>query len=270
MWDARSRGWFTGDTFGFPTANGQRERPLRASTSSPVQFEPEELKASIARLLARDPQWMYLTHYGRVGDVGRLARDLYAQIDAMVATGAIAWPGGSASLLVEALRTLYLERAHVHAAHWMMRRGKGAGHDIELNAQGLASWAGSRQTLVAGGAGSDCGSDVSRDAGDRRQVSMQRFATYVVLRSGESRLLPDVGLLPIRLAHWQPRRNDGRWRCITHQRSRTNSMHFGQLLEPFHIARVVGLDVQMQREGCATFCPRCAVRRAVLNRRIDT
>ena len=143
VWDARSRGWFTGDTFGLSyreldSVNG----PFVLPTSSPVQFEPEELKASIARLLARDPQWMYLTHYGRVGDVERLARDLYAQIDAMVAIGRDC--DGRLDrhrCLVEALRALYLGRARDHGCP-LDDAGveRVLGMDIELNAQGLASW----------------------------------------------------------------------------------------------------------------------------------
>lgn len=143
VWDARSRGWFTGDTFGLSyreldSANG----PFVLPTSSPVQFEPEELKASIARLLARAPRWMYLTHYGRVGDVERLARDLYAQIDAMVAIGRDCdGRPDRHRCLVEALRTLYLERARVHGCP-LDDAGveRVLGMDIELNAQGLASW----------------------------------------------------------------------------------------------------------------------------------
>ena len=53
IWDARSRSWFTGDTFGLSyreldSAKGAFVVP----TSTPVQFEPEKLKASIARLLS--------------------------------------------------------------------------------------------------------------------------------------------------------------------------------------------------------------------------
>ena len=143
VWDARSRGWFTGDTFGLSYRElDSAKGPFVLPTSSPVQFEPEELKASIARLLARDPQWMYLTHYGRVGDVERLARDLYAQIDAMVASARDCdGRPDRHRCLVEALRTLYLERARIHGCP-LDDAGveKVLGMDIELNAQGLASW----------------------------------------------------------------------------------------------------------------------------------
>jgi glyoxylase-like metal-dependent hydrolase (beta-lactamase superfamily II) len=143
VWDARSRGWFTGDTFGLSYRElDSAKGPFVLPTSSPVQFEPEELKASIARLLARDPQWMYLTHYGRVGDVARLAHDLYAQIDTMVAIARDCdGRPDRHRCLVEALSELYLGRARVQGCP-LDDAGveKVLGMDIELNAQGLASW----------------------------------------------------------------------------------------------------------------------------------
>lgn len=143
VWDARSRGWFTGDTFGLSyreldSANGAFILP----TSSPVQFEPDALKASIARLLTYGPEFMYLTHYGRVGDVGRLAFELYAQIDAMtdIARAADGHPDRHARM-VDALTGYYLQRARIHGCTLDMSEVQQViGLDIELNAQGLASW----------------------------------------------------------------------------------------------------------------------------------
>lgn len=141
--DARSRAFFTGDTFGlsyreFDTARGAFILP----TSTPVQFEPDALKASIARMLAFAPQQMFLTHYSRVTDVERLAQDLYEQIDAMVA---IARRHAAASerhaRIVADLDSLYLGRAREHgctlAADAMREL---LAMDIELNAQGLQVW----------------------------------------------------------------------------------------------------------------------------------
>ena len=143
IWDERSRSWFTGDTFGLSyreldSANGAFVIP----TSTPVQFEPEKLKLSIARLLERDPQWMYLTHYGRVGEVRRLAGDLHVQIDAMVEIGhrCDGLPDRHRAIS-DALRTLYVGRAREHGCP-LDDAGveKVLAMDIELNAQGLASW----------------------------------------------------------------------------------------------------------------------------------
>ena len=143
VWDARSRGWFTGDTFGLSYRElDSAQGAFVVPTSTPVQFEPEKLKASIGRLLSRDPQWMYLTHYGRVGDVRRLAEDLYTQIDAMVEIGrqSDGLPDRH-QRIKNALAELYLRRAREHGCR-LTDAGveKILRMDIELNAQGLASW----------------------------------------------------------------------------------------------------------------------------------
>jgi glyoxylase-like metal-dependent hydrolase (beta-lactamase superfamily II) len=78
IWDTTTRGWFTGDTFGlsypeFTTARG----PWMLPTSTPVQFEPEVLRQSVQRLLARQPECMYLTHYGQCHRCGLPGRALH-------------------------------------------------------------------------------------------------------------------------------------------------------------------------------------------------
>ncbi len=143
IWDERSRSWFTGDTFGLSyRAFDIDGRAWVLPTSTPVQFEPEALKATVARLLAAEPLAMLVTHYGRVGgsvgEVRRLAALMLDQVDEMVA-------------LAESLRTApdrheklkagllagYLARLRIHghpagaeAADWLAL-------DAELNAQGL-------------------------------------------------------------------------------------------------------------------------------------
>lgn len=147
VYDERARVCFTGDTFGlsyreFDTARG----PFILPTTSPVQFDPEALHASINRLIALQPLAMYLTHYDRVEGVERLADDLHAQIDAMVS---IAQSAGDASTdaaqrheaMKTALTELYLTRAQAHG--WSGDRAQLLeilGMDVELNAQGLGIW----------------------------------------------------------------------------------------------------------------------------------
>jgi len=85
VWDDQTRGWFTGDTFGISyrdtdTAAG----PFIFPTTTPVDFDPPELRASIRRLLEWQPEYMYLTHYGRVGKVANLAETLLQGVDAQV------------------------------------------------------------------------------------------------------------------------------------------------------------------------------------------
>ena len=143
VWDERSRSLFTGDTFGLSYRELDSDRgAFIIPTSSPVQFDPEPLKQSIARLLALQPQAVYLTHYGRVEGVPVLAADLLEQIDAMVEIGRQC--DGRLDrhrCLVSALTALYLERAQAHGCRLDDAAvERTLAMDIELNAQGLACW----------------------------------------------------------------------------------------------------------------------------------
>lgn len=143
LWDEASRGWFTGDTFGlsyreFDTAAGAWIVP----TSTPVQFEPEVLRASVERLLARDPACMYLTHYGRVTDVPRLGRLLLSLLDEVVAIGRrLQHAPDRHQALQRELLALYRSSL---AAHGWREQGMPLAEllavDLELNAQGMAVW----------------------------------------------------------------------------------------------------------------------------------
>jgi len=143
IWDARSRAFFPGDTFGlsyreFDTDKGAFILP----TSTPVQFEPEALHASIDRMLGFGPQQMFLTHYSRVTEVERLADDLHLQIHAMVA---IARKHAAASdrhaLIAADLAGMYIGRARIHGCAFGADRVRELlAMDIELNTQGLEVW----------------------------------------------------------------------------------------------------------------------------------
>jgi len=141
--DERANAFFTGDIFGlsyreFDTANG----PFIIPTTSPVQFDPDEAHASIERMLRYEPEAMYLTHYDRVGEVKRLARDLHEQIDAMVAiaTRHAVDPDREARIAAE-FTELYVGRARKHgvtlSADAITKLLK---IDIRLNAQGIIVW----------------------------------------------------------------------------------------------------------------------------------
>ncbi|UZW61564.1 MBL fold metallo-hydrolase [Lysobacter enzymogenes] len=144
VWDARSRGWFTGDTFGLSYREFDSPRgPFILPTSSPVQFEPEALKQSIRALLARDPAAMYLTHYGRVGDAQRLGAELIEQIDDMVRMARAAQAGGEGmhARLTAALADYYAARATAHGSALSDAQVRAVlAIDVELNAQGLEVW----------------------------------------------------------------------------------------------------------------------------------
>lgn len=149
LWDETSGGWFTGDTFGL--SYREFDDPERGAwimpTSTPVQFEPDALRASIGRMMATSPSRMYLTHYSVVGrdeaDVERLAALLIAQIDEMeaIALRLKDAPDRHAALKRELL-ALYQRRVHDHCGDRLPPTRVAAllAMDVELNAQGLGVW----------------------------------------------------------------------------------------------------------------------------------
>ncbi|MCR6663343.1 MAG: MBL fold metallo-hydrolase [Luteimonas sp.] len=143
VWDVRTRSWFAGDAFGlsyreFDNGNGAFIVP----TTSPVQFDPDEMKDSIRKLAARGPAAIHVAHYGVVTECARLADDLLALVDAMVEVAHAA--DGHAdrhARLVDALTRLYVARAEAHGvADATQRVPEVLGNDIEINAQGLEVW----------------------------------------------------------------------------------------------------------------------------------
>ncbi len=143
IWDATSQGWFTGDTFGlsyreFDTANGAWIMP----TSTPVQFEPDELLRSIDRLLAWNPQCMYVTHFGRVADVPRLGALLKSLVNDMVAMGRQQVPGpGRHDALKAGQLDIFRRSLAEHGCTFdTAQLTQLLAMDLELNAQGMAVW----------------------------------------------------------------------------------------------------------------------------------
>jgi glyoxylase-like metal-dependent hydrolase (beta-lactamase superfamily II) len=143
VWDSKTQGWFSGDTFGLSYPELDTEAgPFVFPTTTPIQFDPPALRESINRLMQRSPRWMYLTHFGRVGDTARLAQDMLAAVDRFAEMGER--HEGSANR-GQALRD--------EIVHWLMDAVKTHGvtlprttledllqMDIELNASGIEFW----------------------------------------------------------------------------------------------------------------------------------
>lgn len=144
IWDERSRGVFTGDTFGLSYREFDVDgRPWLLPTSTPAAFDPDALAASVRRIVGLLPDWLYLTHFGRVGDIGRLADLMLGQVVQMAAL-ARQVEGDAAtrqSALERELEDMYLGRVRAHGCtlgddevRQLLRL------DVVLNAQGLLIW----------------------------------------------------------------------------------------------------------------------------------
>lgn len=134
---------FSGDTFGlsyrqFDTAAGEFIFP----TTTPVQFDPQALHASIDRLMSYHPRAIYLTHYSRVSDLPRLAQDLHECIDGFVKIARRHVDARDRGKLMRAEMFDFLGerlRRHGFVADDVVLQDL-LGTDIELNSQGLEHW----------------------------------------------------------------------------------------------------------------------------------
>ena len=137
--DKASSGIFTGDTMGLGYPEFSDDHPLVFPTTTPVQFDPEALRSSIERIMTYEPQWLYLTHFGRVGETHSVASQLKNDINEFVD---IAEKVGSDIEALESLLMAYmLNRVEYNGSK--LDRGtirQLLQGDITLNAQGISIW----------------------------------------------------------------------------------------------------------------------------------
>lgn len=142
--DERSRGVFTGDTFGISYREFDVDgREFVFPTTTPVQFELEAAHDSIDLIMSYHPRAAYLTHYGRVTRLPRLAADLHRMLDDFVNIAEGVRDAGAMrhQRLVEGLGNYLLECLDAHGCRLAPDESRALlEHDIELNAQGLEAW----------------------------------------------------------------------------------------------------------------------------------
>ena len=141
--DPKSKGIFTGDSFGvsyreLDTAAGEFIFP----TTTPVHFDPDEAHKSVDRIMAYEPERLYLTHYSEVRNLERLAVDMHKGIDAFVS---MAHENANAEQRTEVLQKVMFE---YFVAGLDQHGFKGdrdmmwsiLNIDVNLNTQGIEVW----------------------------------------------------------------------------------------------------------------------------------
>jgi glyoxylase-like metal-dependent hydrolase (beta-lactamase superfamily II) len=141
--DAQSGGIFTGDACGLAYAAldvGDHRFIVPATT--PSQFDPDAMRASINRLRALNPTALYLPHYGQVANVPQTIADLLRRLDSIVALARREYVGEEpAARLQRALTDYLFSEARAHGCPLSdAALAEVLGMDIGLNAQGLAHW----------------------------------------------------------------------------------------------------------------------------------
>jgi glyoxylase-like metal-dependent hydrolase (beta-lactamase superfamily II) len=143
LWDEQTRGWFTGDTFGISYRELDTDRgPFIFPTSTPIQFDPPALKASIRRMMDKQPDSMYLTHFGRVQDTQRLSTDMLHGVQKFADLGEqYADSEDRQRDISEAMMDWLMERARTHGVGLPDDALRDVFHgDVVLNTQGIEFW----------------------------------------------------------------------------------------------------------------------------------
>ena len=145
--DPASRGVFTGDSFGISyretdTVNGAIIFP----TTTPIDFNPDEAHKSIDRIMACEPEYVFVTHYSRVDDLQRLAADMHKGIDDYVAIALdVERANETADDRQRALEDRMFEYMYERLARHGFKGDRDAVMsimqiDVVLNSQGLNVW----------------------------------------------------------------------------------------------------------------------------------
>lgn len=143
LWDVASGGVFTGDTFGLSYRELDVDgRAWILPSSTPVQFEPGPLRDSVARLCTLAPQRLYLTHFGAVADVPRLAALFLGLLEATVSLArSLSAHPQRLQALEAGLWRLYLRSLRSHGCTLADDDiAELLALDLELNAQGIDVW----------------------------------------------------------------------------------------------------------------------------------
>jgi glyoxylase-like metal-dependent hydrolase (beta-lactamase superfamily II) len=142
--DEESASVFTGDTFGisyrvFDTHKG----PFIFPATTPVHFDPAQAHASLDRIMAHEPEAVFLTHYSRVTDLPRLAADMHACLDEFVGIAKRLADAGEARTdkMKNAMHAFLVQRVRDHGCtldqetvnEWLEM-------DVDLNVKGLNVW----------------------------------------------------------------------------------------------------------------------------------
>jgi len=146
VYDETSLGVFAGDTFGLSYA------PLCGPgvafvfpTTTPVQFDPQALHASVQRIAELAPQRIYFTHFGMLeggAAVAAAAVDLHRLIDdyASLAQGHASASTRHATLIEAMMALLQGELTQRGCALAPQAQRALLEMDVELNVQGLEVW----------------------------------------------------------------------------------------------------------------------------------
>ena len=142
--DRRSSGVFTGDNFGLSYRELDTDgRQFVFPTTTPIQFDPQAMHASLDLIMSYRPQAVYLTHFSQLSDPAGKALQLHRLIDAHVDIALREKAGGEDRQ--RRIRCALSDLLLTETQRFGCRLSDEAileifAADLDLNAQGLAFW----------------------------------------------------------------------------------------------------------------------------------
>ncbi len=142
IWDKLTESMFTGDTFGlsyreFDTGDKVYVFP----TTTPVQFDPEDLIKSISKLIEYKPKRVCLTHFGAIKPTTKVTDQLITGIKFLSNLAKQYASDTNAEALIQSEMMGYflmqLQRMGVKDQDFCKQKLQ---KDVELNTQGLIYW----------------------------------------------------------------------------------------------------------------------------------
>ena len=135
---------FTGDTFGLSYRHfDSGGRQFIYPTTTPSQFDPDALHRTVDMIAGFKPSALYVTHFGQIRDIPRLAADMHRLIDAQLAIALKEKDSGAGrhERIKAGLCRLVAMEAEMQG--WGLRGDAACellAMDIDLNAQGIEIW----------------------------------------------------------------------------------------------------------------------------------
>jgi len=135
---------FTGDIFGisYRVFDNPAGEAFVFPTTTPTQFDPDQMHASIDRIVGYRPEAVFMTHYSRSTEIERMAADLHRDVDRFAEIGR-EWSGepDAEEHIRHALHDYVAGRVVAHGANVdPQTRETWLAMDMNLNAAGLLAW----------------------------------------------------------------------------------------------------------------------------------
>lgn len=135
---------FSGDIFGisYRIFDNPAGEAFVFPTTTPTQFDPEQMHASLERIVSSAPAAVFLTHFSRVTEIERLAADLHRDVDRFVEIARECSEQPDAEEHIRhALHDYLSDRLIAHGARIdPATRETWLAMDVNLNAAGLLAW----------------------------------------------------------------------------------------------------------------------------------